>query len=177
MSDERTTQWSAKVESAYRSWGRELWALLYAQCTDPDRASDAVQEAFVRLQEQNGTPIRDVRSWLLHVGRNWLRDVARRQKVAARTVGGLDHVPTSDLEPSAVAAREELHARVRDALGQLRGDDREVLVLRYAMNWPSQRIAETLGVTATAVDMRLSRARRRLAEILEQAGVDHASSD
>ena len=172
MPDQQMTGWSAKVETAYLSHSRELWALLYAQCCDADRAHDAVQEAFTRLQEQNGAPIRDVRAWLLQVGRNWLRDVARRRKVAARSTSGLDELPGEHDDPSRVLARAELQSCVREALKQLRHEDREVLVLRYSLGWASSRIAAVLGSSASAVDMRLSRARRRLAEILEEAGVN-----
>ena len=172
MLEQRTAAWSAKVESAYRSLGREIWALLYAQCTDPERASDALQEAFARLQEQNGAPIRDVRAWLLHVGRNCLRDMARRQRVRAHSASNLDHVAGPQVEPSAVIEHEEMQAVVRESLSRLRSEDREVLVLRYAMGWSSQRIGETLEVGAAAIDMRLSRARRRLGELLEQAGLN-----
>ena len=173
MTHRQATAWSAEVESLYQSQRRELWALFYAQCCDSDRAYEAVQESFLRLQQQNGAPIRDKRAWLLHVGRNWLRDVARRQRVAARSVDYLDNVSSRTPEPASIVIDEELQSRVRQALGRLQIEDREVLVLRYALCWPSQRIAETLNTTAAAVDMRLSRARKRLAEILKSTGVDH----
>ena len=165
--------WSEKVEAVYRSRARELWALFYAQCCDADRAYDALQEVFLRLQQQNGTPIRDERAWLLRVGRNWLRDVARRQKVAARASERLDILPSGGVDPLQTAAGEEIQGRVREALDQLREDDREVLVLRYALGWSSQRIASVLESSAPAVDMRLSRARKRLGELLTQSGVSH----
>jgi RNA polymerase sigma factor (sigma-70 family) len=165
--------WSADVEAVYRHQARELWALFYAQCCDADRAFDAVQEAFLRLQQQDGTAIRDARAWLLRVGRNWLRDVARRQKVAARSSERLDHLAGTADDPHQSAVGAELQGQVRDALDQLRVDDREVLVLRYALGWSSQRIATVLESKAAAVDMRLSRARKRLAELLEHSGVGH----
>jgi RNA polymerase sigma-70 factor (ECF subfamily) len=174
MAKRPTTRWSAQVERIYRNQGRELWALLYAQCNDADRAHDALQEAFTRLQEQNGTPIRDPRAWLLRVGRNWLRDVARRQRVAARPVGFLDDVVSAGTDPASLAEQNETRQRVRDALTQLKLEDREVLVLRYGLSWSSQRIAQALESTPPAIDMRLSRARRRLAEILEHTEQGYA---
>jgi RNA polymerase sigma-70 factor (ECF subfamily) len=173
MAKRRATQWSAQVEQVYREQGRELWALLYAQCNDADRAHDALQEAFTRLQEQNGADIRDLRAWLLRVGRNWLRDVARRQRIAARPVGFLEDVVASAADPASAAELNETRQRIRDALGRLKTEDREVLVLRYGLSWSSQRIAQTLESTAPAIDMRLSRARRRLAELLEHTEQGH----
>ena len=49
--------------------------------------------------------------------------------------------------------------------------DREILTLRYALEYNTGDIAELLGINATAVHMRLSRARQRLAERLKAQGV------
>lgn len=168
----RSRQWPESIEQTYREQGRELWALFYAQCSDADRAHDALQEAFSRLLEQNGEPIRDQRAWLLQVGRNWLRDVARRQKVAAKPSENLDYHSSGEDEPDVTIIGEELRDDVRRALSKLKAADREVLALRYSLNWSSSRIAETLNTTPSAVDMRLSRARKRLAEILEKSGIE-----
>ncbi len=176
MSRKRSNEWPEKVEQIYREQGRELWALFYAQCSDAERASDALQESFRRLYEQNGTVIRDLRAWLLQVGRNWLRDVARRHRIAAKPTEYLGHIPEESGDAESTALESETQQTVRDALSQMKDGDREVLVLRYSMNWSSIRIAEVLETTASAVDMRLSRARKRLAEILEKAGIHHDRS-
>lgn len=171
MSDEQADSWPAEVAAIYESQGRELWALFYSQCSDADRAYDALQEAFLRLHQHNGTPIHDVRAWLLQVGRNWLRDVARRQRIAAKPSEHLDLISGRQVEPSVRFSNSELHESVRMALDRLRPDDREVLILRYALGWSSIRMAEVLASTAAAIDMRLSRARRRMAEILNEMGI------
>lgn len=173
MTDQGSSERSTQVESIYRDQGRELWALFYAQCCDADRAHDALQEAFLRLYQQNGAPINNVRAWLLQVGRNWLRDVARRQKVAARPTEHLDSLAGVREEPTSIAENKELHSQIRKGLSKLKQEDREVLILRYSMGWSSRRIATSLDSTSSAVDMRLSRARRRLAELLEKVRPGH----
>ncbi|MCA9113941.1 MAG: sigma-70 family RNA polymerase sigma factor [Planctomycetaceae bacterium] len=172
MAGQPPENWSEQVEAAWHQYGRELWAMFYAQCSDAERAGDAVQEAFARLQAQDGVEIREPRAWLLRVGRNWLRDVARRERVAASSSDGLDFLAGVTDSPEAVLEDAELQGQVRQGLDQLRVDDRQVLVLRYALNWSSIRIAEALETSPAAVDMRLSRARNRLAEALRQLGVN-----
>lgn len=174
MSEQRDREWSAEIESFYEQQSREIWAFFYAQCNDPERAYDALQEAFVRLQKQEGEGIRDMRAWVLHVGRNWLRDVARRQKIAAKPSEFLDDLPERADDPAQLVEKQELHGQIREILKQMREEDREVLVLRYALGWSSNRIANTLDTTPAAVDMRLSRARRRLGELLRKNGIDNA---
>lgn len=171
MTDGRTA--TERIEQLYKDQGRELWALFYAHCSDPERAYDALQESFLRLQAHTGEPIRDVRAWLLRVGRNWLRDVARRKSSSTRLTDKLDEQSARASDPSVFMEGQELRKEVRKGLAELKAEDREVLVLRYALGWSSNRIADTMDSSAAAVDMRLSRARRRLAAILEEAGVGH----
>lgn len=166
-----------RVAETFRESGRELWAMFYAVCGDPERAWDAVQQAFLKLQEQNGTPIQDARAWLLQVGKNWLRDVARRRENAWRAPQPppWDEVAHHELDPAGSASRADLLVEVRRLLSELRTEDREVLVLRYGLGWPSARIAATLGSSVQAIDMRLSRARQRLGVLLTAAGIDGQS--
>ncbi len=173
MAEVQSATWTERVEAVYRDQARELWAMFYAHCGKPERAYDALQEAFLRLQQQPEGDILDLRAWLLHVGRNWLRDQARRKSSGTVQSDSLDSRGGSEAEPIDSLIGEELRGQVREALHRLRDDDREVLVLRYALSWSSQRIAETVGSTPAAVDMRLSRARQRLATELEKMGVRH----
>jgi RNA polymerase sigma-70 factor (ECF subfamily) len=50
-----------------------------------------------------------------------------------------------------------------------------VLTLRYALEYSTGEIADFLGINATAVHMRLSRARQRLADRLKAQGVGQFS--
>lgn len=165
------------VEQVYRAQSRELWAMFYAWCGDSDRAWDAVQQAFLKYQEQDRATIHDPRAWLLMVGRNWLRDGVRRRESAWRAPQRerWDDLADRGLDPSASAGRTDVLAKVREAMRELRDDDREVLVLRYALGWSSQRMAETMMSSAAAIDMRLSRARQRLAVKLTELGIDAES--
>lgn len=169
--------WTQQVAIWYDSCARELWALFYTICSDPDRSTEAVQEAFLRLQEHDGEPIRDPKGWLLFVGRNWLRDQARRK--ASRVKSNVDFHDLTEKHsgPEEEFFRHELQASMRAALARLREEDREVLVLRYALGWSSQRIGEQLGVRAASIDMRLTRARQRLATILTSLHIEPPESD
>ena len=160
------------IEQYYRTHSHELWALFYAMCSDPERAYDAVQESFLRYYDYRGETVRDLRAWLLRVGQNWLRDVARRKSNSCRLLPGLDEY--SGQRPSAeeMALLVERQEGIRNALKELNEDDRKVLVMKYAMDWSAAQIATVMDCTSAAVDMRMSRARRRLAEILAEQGFD-----
>jgi RNA polymerase sigma factor (sigma-70 family) len=152
----------------YRKYARELWAKLYGVCGDPERAHDAVQEAFLRLQAYREQRVYNPEIWLLHVGRNWLRDFSRRRahgEVPTATAG--EHLVCPNDAPDHSLERRETQQLIRKALGELKLADREVLVLRYGLGWSAQQIALSLDARPSAIDMRLSRARVRLAAILE----------
>ena len=65
----------------------------------------------------------------------------------------------------------ELHATVRAVLEELAPADRDVLTLKYALDYDAAEIARVLEIQPSAVHMRLSRARQRLAEKLKDQGV------
>ena len=65
-------------------------------------------------------------------------------------------------EPLDWLLADERRDAVRSALERLRDQDRELLLLKYTEEWKYQQIAEHLGITETAVEARLHRARKRL---------------
>lgn len=166
-----------ELDALYKSQHRGLWAQFYSFCSDAERATEALQEAFLRLQRQDLSAIKSPRAWLLQVGRNWLRDVARRKKRSDATDAQLNDVPDFAESPSAIFARVETRQIVRTALARLRESDRLVLSLRYGMNWSAARIAKTLESKPPAIDMRLCRARGRLREILAEMAPDLADAN
>ena len=160
----------AEFESLYRQHSREVWALAYARWMDPDLAMDVTQEAFLRLWKQweAGEDIQNPRAWLMRVARNLAEDYA---KSAFRRYGTqppelLNGVRSSQPPPAEVLEKQELFGQLRDVLAELSQADRDILTLRYALDYDANTIAELLGVNPTAVHMRLSRARQRVAERL-----------
>ncbi|MCA9066662.1 MAG: sigma-70 family RNA polymerase sigma factor [Planctomycetaceae bacterium] len=157
-------------EQLYTDLHREMWAIFYSLCSDPERAYDAVQEAFLRFYDYDGDEIRDPRAWLLRVGQNWLRDVARKKYSDCRLMPGMDEFLGAESTVQGGLESREQQIQIRNALAQLNEDDRKVLVMKYSLDWSAAQIAAAMDSTTAAVDMRLSRARRRLAEILTEQG-------
>ncbi len=162
-------------DAIYQRHSREVWALVYARWLNADVAQDIMQEAFLRLwkQGQSGGVIQNPRAWLLRVARNLAEDYAkssfrRNGTQAPQTMNG---VRSRDLAPLDRMGRDETFKQVREELDRLAPADREILTLRYALDYSATDIAEFLEINATAVHMRLSRARQRLAERLTEQGV------
>ena len=166
----------AEFDALYQRHNREVWALVYARWLNADLALDIVQEAFLRLWKQweTGEAIDNPRAWLLRVARNLAEDhgkssFRRNGTHPPQIMNGIRaHAPL----PLDRMEREEMFARMRAELNLLAPADREILTLRYALDYDAGKIAELLAINVTAVHMRLSRARQRLAERLTAQGVE-----
>ncbi len=77
------------------------------------------------------------------------------ESVAVTRIGGLHHLD-----------QEERGLATRVALSLMKDDDRRLVERFYFDEWPISRAAVELGITEQAATMRLSRARRRLAQRL-----------
>jgi RNA polymerase sigma-70 factor (ECF subfamily) len=165
----------ADFESLYERHSREVWALAYARWMNADTALDITQEAFLRLwkQMEGGETILNPRAWLLRVARNLAEDHAKSafRRNGTHPPQTMNGVQANDLLPLESLEREETFAQLRDVLEQMPKPDREILTLRYALDYETEQIAALLAINATAVHMRLSRARQRLAERLRATGV------
>ena len=63
-------------------------------------------------------------------------------------------------------------AGVRIALDRLTPRDAQILLLKYGENWNYHQIAEHLGVSHSAIETRLHRARTRLREELSRLDIE-----
>jgi RNA polymerase sigma-70 factor (ECF subfamily) len=158
------------LEILYRCHSREIWAMAYARWIDADLAMDLVQEAFFRLwkQMQSGREILHPQAWLLRVAGNLGADLCKSS--FCRNGTQPDHVLQAIIKPERdpleKMACEETRGQLRAELAKMSRLDREVLTLRYALDYKTRDIADRLEISPAAVNMRLSRARQRLVKQL-----------
>jgi RNA polymerase sigma-70 factor, ECF subfamily len=161
----------AEFEALYEHHSREVWAMAYARWMNADTAMDVTQETFLRLWKQweSGEEIVNPRAWLLRVARNLAEDNAKSafRRNGTHPPQTMNGVRSNNPPPEEELMRQETFARIRGELDLLPPADREILTLRYALDYNTGEIAELLAINATAVHMRLSRARQRLAERLK----------
>jgi RNA polymerase sigma factor (sigma-70 family) len=150
------------AEAVY-AWfaGRVAWA-----------AADLTAETFARawLSRRQFRDDRDGSAlpWLLGIGRNVLRESARRDRVetAARERLGLP-LAVADDEYTAVDERLSPRPSLRDALAELPPHERAALELRVVDELSYDDVARSLRIRPAAARLRVSRALRRLASVKE----------
>lgn len=129
---------------------------------DVDLGAETTDEAMARAYErwdvvgQMGNP----GGWVYRVAVNLGYNRSRRRALERRRPVGLDRDPT-DCEGIADPA-------IARALATLPVDQREVVVLRFHLDWTVDAIAEALEVPSGTVKSRLHRALARLESLLEE---------
>src|SRR3989441_9944036 len=147
-SADRAGQETPDFETLYQRHGREVWALAYARWMNADTAMDITQEAFLRLwkQYETGEEILNPRAWLLRVARNLAEDYAKSafRRNGTQPPQTMNGVRSHDPLPLECLEREETFAQLRGELEALPPADREILTLRYALDYETNEIAELL---------------------------------
>ena len=139
-----------------------------------DDALDVTQEAFVSAFASLARfdPQQPFRRWISRIAINKCRDLARRRRVRrfftmARPLDeALEVADPADTPEQALAASRQV-AQLRAAIARLPAKLAEVLVLRGIEELSQAEAAAVLGISPKAVETRLYRAKRALAEILE----------
>jgi RNA polymerase sigma factor (sigma-70 family) len=155
------------IASHYQAVHR-LVRRLSGRSADPD---DLTQDVFVsalanarRFRAQSS-----VSTWLTRIAINVCRAHRRRSRIRlAFWVGKAREGDCSRrvLDPSESAEHGEEIRRLKDALMRLGGNYREVIVLHYLEQLCIGGVCEVLGLSRPAVEVRLHRVRRMLAELM-----------
>ena len=164
-----TVQAGEDFASVYATHHNEALRLAYLLCGDPERAEDAVAEAFVRVYRQmRRNEIRNPRAYVRRAVVNEInsrfRRLALERREASKRSGDDRGVRTAD---DSFADSDEMFA----ALRQLPARQRTALVLRFYEDLPEKAIAEAMGVSVGTVKSTLHRGMERLRILLgEEVG-------
>lgn len=154
---------------------RAALAVAYATTRQDALAADAVQEACLKAWRKRDSldDPRRFAGWLLHIVRRCAIDQVRRSK-SAKPLSQVSECEEPDKTRDAAGRMEcrETDERVRRTLDELDEESRLAVVMRYYDEASAKQIAEVLGCSSAAVDMRLKRARDKLRSLLCDLDVD-----
>jgi RNA polymerase sigma-70 factor (ECF subfamily) len=157
--------WSALL-AQHRRW---LRTVVISRLGDSDGAEEVLQEVSLAAVRQK-SPLADptkAAPWLyrLAVVQTLLyrRACGRRRKLVDRVAQNQPGSVDADThDPLGWLLADERGRLVREALGRLPARDAELLMLKYTEDWNYRQLAEHLGISMSAVETRLHRARARL---------------
>ena len=139
-------------------------AIAHSVLGDRHLAEDAAQQVFAKAALKMPQLKKENRfaGWLAVICRNVARDMARNTE-KLRT--------TEDLSMIAATAETDDDAEeVRKALNRLSAPAREVIFLRYYDGMSYEQISSVLGISEQAINGRLRRAKKKMADYLRRNG-------
>lgn len=166
MGDVQAADWPATLQT-HRRW---LRTVLFSRLRETDAVDEVFQEvalAAAKTAATGKTPDR-VAPWLYRVA---VRQALLYRRRCGRSKNLTDRYaqrnPPCDsdrtvLDPLEWLLNRERAGLLRKAMARLPRRDTEILLLKYAEDWSYRQIAEHLGISESAVEARLHRARKRL---------------
>jgi RNA polymerase sigma factor (sigma-70 family) len=158
------------LSDLFERHGRMVYGVCRVLLRDPQDAEDASQQTFLSAHRSllAGARPQDPAAWLGTIARNECRERIRARAAVPLALAG-DPVARVQLD-DVTAGREEIEALCA-ALAELPHQQREAIVLRefYGLSYDEVRAA--LGVSDSAVESLIFRARKRLQKELRPARV------
>jgi RNA polymerase sigma-70 factor (ECF subfamily) len=148
----------------------ELVSTLWFLLGNPDDAQDMAQEVFLRCwrTRENLPNIRDLRAWIFRVGLNAAKDLQRsawRRRV--KPLLGDDIMQLADgTAPEKIVEDEECLRRLRQALLNLRPEEKEVFLLRQNGDLTYEQIAQMRNCPIGTVKTQMRTALEKLRKVL-----------
>src|SRR3954470_3466876 len=159
-----------RLTRAFSEMRDELVSTLLYLLGNREDAQDAAQEAFIKCWRSQETlpDVQNLRAWIFRVGLNTAKDMQRsawnrkaKPFLADETlIEGRDGAPADQLEE-----QEDL-ARLREALLDLRPDEKEVFLLRQNGGLTYEEIADLRKAPVGTVKTQMRSALQKLRKVL-----------
>jgi len=151
-----------------RNHSGRIFAICFSMLSNREDAEDITQQAFLK----GFSDIRQLRdiskfgAWITQIAKHMCLDLLRRKKLNKTALKriAVDEVKN---EP---ANDDNKYSRLQSALMQLKEEYRLPLMLYYFDGKSTKKIAETLEITVDLAHTHLSRARKKLRQILSTEG-------
>src|SRR4051794_24922052 len=155
-----------RFRAAYTEHREAIWRYFVRRLHDDELAQDLTSEVFLVAWRRRREASTGELSWLYAVARRVLANDRR----AARAREARDRALAGELATAAAAERQAAAddgAAVAAALAALPGRDREILLLATWEDLSTAQLATALGSRPAPARVRLPRARRRFAALLD----------
>ena len=152
-------------ERLYRKHAGDVYRYALVVMRNESDAEDVTQTTFMnayRAMERGERP-RQPQNWLITIAHNVCRQRFRQSQRRPSEVAYEEELAEATVDEDAISAED-----IRRALGHLAFNQRSALVMRELEGRSYQEIAEIMGISVSAVETLIFRARRALREQLEE---------
>jgi RNA polymerase sigma factor (sigma-70 family) len=159
-------------ETLFRMHQRSVYGWVLRIVRDPGAAEDVTVEAFWRMHRAHARfdSARGFEPWArriaTHAALDWLRRKKPEDSMAPELWNSVAAAATSD-----AAVNAEIRLKTAQAFARLPAKLRVTATLAVVEERPQKEVAEALGITVTAVKLRVFRALRLLRKDLSEMGI------
>lgn len=163
----------AAVAAIYDAFADPIFRYVSFRVRSPEDAEDLTDQVFLKMIEalpaydDRGAPFA---AWLYRIARNLLVDRYRRAGRDAVALHESLEARGAGSDPFASAAGSLDRQALREAMGTLTEEQRQVVVLRFVEGWDVDEVAAAMGRKPNAVHALQHRAMGALQRALVRAG-------
>ena len=173
---------AAGFEALYKRHAKRIFVFIYHMLgghqARRETAADLTQEVFLRVHRKIDQYAEKgkFKSWIYQIARNHTLNYLESHRAGSEVSleaeeGGrrlADFLRDETAAPDAASISAEDAEFVRKAIAKLSPQDREIIVLCEINGLPHAEVAEIMQCAVGTLDVRLHRAKERLAEIIEK---------
>lgn len=164
----------AAFEEIVATFERPLWNYLVRIVSSKDDAEDLLQDTFVKVYKnlKGIDPSKNLKSWIYTIATNTAYDFLRKKKRESTVELDDEHETNTDgAAYYSVKTEESMEGRdVSAAIERLDSLYKGPIILYYKEGFSYEEIATMLSIPINTLKTRLSRAKKQLAELLENYG-------
>jgi len=172
MTSLRRAEAEAFVAAAFDAHARSIYGYCFRRTGDRERAADLLSMTFLEAWRRRDADVPELRvlPWLYGIATNLIRNEARSRRRYSAALARLP-APTCEVD-FANDLTERVHSaeqmrEIAAALRRLPRGERDAFTLCAWQGLSTAEAAYAVGVSENAMRARLSRARRRLARLLD----------
>jgi RNA polymerase sigma-70 factor, ECF subfamily len=141
---------------------------------DEALAEDVISEAFLDVWRQASRfeGRSTVSTWLIAIARFKALSMLRKRREEELDDETADAIEEPSDGPEVAATKKDKGDRLRQCIGALSPDHREIIDLVYYHEKSVEEVAEIVGIPENTVKTRMFYARKKLGELCRSAGID-----
>lgn len=150
----------------FRELSHALRDYLYFLSGDLKLSEDLLQDIFFKLWEKcKDVPPEKARSFLFVIAKNEFLHHVEKKKVRLRYKAGIKFRADKE-DPQYQLEGQEFKQQLEDAIDALPEGQKEVFLMNRMQSMTYAQIAESLGVSQKAVEKRMSKALKKMRDLL-----------
>lgn len=170
----------AKMEQLYSLYESAVYTIAYSILNNVEQAEDVTQDTFLKIYsylddiEEVGS--KRTKVFITKIVKNTAIDIYRKNQKISTYSENIEDTMSEDTDPANIVERQLVTLYKLDALDSAMSDIsdylRKIITMRYGYELKMTEIADILGKDSATIRKQMERARKYLAEKLENVTED-----